>query len=389
MYAVLVLNTGSSSLKYRRVEPETGATPVTGLVERIGDATGRVGHDGPRGEVRREQPVADHDAALDLMRELLAADGVAFDAVGHRVVHGGPRLVAPTRVDDDVLAEIERVTPLAPLHNPAAVAGIRAARRAWPEVPQVAAFDTAYFAELPAASATYALDRDVAARLGLRRYGFHGISHEYVAAETARFLGRPLDRLDQVVLHLGNGASASAIRGGRPVDTSMGLTPLEGLVMGSRGGDVDPGLLLHLLRNGYDVDRLEALLEHHSGLVGLCGHHDFRDLTAAVEAGDPAAQTAYDVYCHRLRKYVGGYLAVLGGADAITFTAGIGEHDAGLRAAALSGLERLGVVLDEARNRAPADGPRRISADESRVEVLVVPTDEELAIARQVHDLLG
>jgi acetate kinase len=389
MYAVLVLNTGSSSLKYRLVEPETGATPVIGLVERIGDATGRVGHDGPGGEVNREQPVADYAAALDLMRELLAADGVGFDAVGHRVVHGGPRLVAPTRVDDDVLAEIERLTQLAPLHNPAAVAGIRAARRAWPELPQVAVFDTAFFAGLPAASATYAVDRDLSDRLGLRRYGFHGISHEYVAAEAARFLGRPLGELDQVVLHLGNGASASAIRGGRPVDTSMGLTPLEGLVMGSRGGDVDPGLLLHLLRNGVDVDQLEDLLEHHAGLVGLCGHHDFRDLVAAVEAGDPAARTAYDVYCHRLRKYLGGYLAILGGADAIAFTAGIGEHDAGLRAAALAGLERLGVVLHEERNRAPADGPRRISADESRVEVLVVPTDEELAIARQVRGVLG
>jgi acetate kinase len=291
-------------------------------------------------------------------------------------------------VDDEVLTEIEHAARLAPLHNPPAVQGIRSARAAYPELPQVAAFDTAFFADLPAPASTYALDRDLAAREEIRRYGAHGISHRYVAAEAARFLGG--DDLRIITLHLGNGASAAAVLGGRPRDTSMGLTPLEGLVMGTRGGDLDPGILLHLLRHaGLDVDGLDDLLEHRSGLQGLAGRHDFRDLLAAVDGGEAAARAAYDVYCHRLRKYVGAYLAVLGGADAVAFTAGIGEHVPRLRADALAGLEPLGIAVDPARNSAPGSGPRRISPDGSPVAVLVVPTNEELAIAREVVAVLG
>jgi len=370
---VLVLNAGSSSLKYQVVDPVSGRATVRGVVERIGEGT-----------------VPDHDAALDVMRDDLERHDVTegdLSAVGHRVVHGGQSLVGPILVDDDVLAEIDDLARLAPLHNPPAAAGIRSAGHHYPGLPQVAAFDTAFFAELPAAAATYALPSEVTAT-GVRRYGAHGISHQYVASEAAAFLDRPAEDLDQIVLHLGNGASASAISGGRPVDTSMGLTPLEGLVMGTRAGDLDPGLLLHLLRHGdLDPDGLEDLLHHRSGLHGMAGMTDLRDILDAVDAGDERAQTAYDVYVHRLRKYVGAYLAALSGADVITFTAGVGEHSARVRGSCLRGLDALGVVLDETRNET-GDGARRISTDSSPVAVLVIPTNEELAIARQVVEVL-
>ncbi|SDE33154.1 acetate/propionate family kinase [Nocardioides lianchengensis] len=370
----LVLNAGSSSLKYQVVDPASGVARVRGTVERIGTGD-----------------VSDHDAALELMRADLQNHDVSaasLTVIGHRVVHGGPDLVAPTVVDDDVLSEIDDLARLAPLHNPPAAAGIRSARGHYPDVPQVAAFDTAFFADLPAAAATYALPSGLTSS-GLRRYGAHGISHQYVAAEVAAFLDVPIDDLDQIVLHLGNGASASAISGGRPVETSMGLTPLEGLVMGTRAGDLDPGLLLHLLRHGdLDSDGLEDVLHHRSGLLGMAGTTDLRDLLDAIDRRDERAKAAYDVYVHRVRKYLGAYLAVLGGADVVTFTAGVGEHSPRVRAGCLRGLERLGIVLDEARNEAGA-GARRISADDSPVTVLVVPTNEELAIARQAVALVG
>jgi len=386
---VLVLNAGSSSLKYQVVDPASGEAPVHGIVERIGSGSARLTHEDRSDESARDLDADDHRAALAAVHDALDRSGIREDglvAVGHRVVHGGPRLTRAHVVDDDVLAEIERVAKLAPLHNPPAVEGIRSARGAYPDLPQVAAFDTAFFADLPPAAATYALDRGLREREEIRRYGAHGISHEYVAAEAARLLGGDPAL---VVLHLGNGASAAAVRGGRPVDTSMGLTPLEGLVMGTRAGDLDPGILLHLMRHAdLGLDDLEDLLHHRSGLEGMAGRHDFRDLLAAVDAGDDAARTAYDVYCHRLRKYVGAYLAVLGGADAVVFTAGIGEHVARLRADALAGLEQLGIAVDPARNEADDTGARRISPDGAGVAVLVVPTNEELSIARQAMALL-
>jgi acetate kinase len=372
--SVLVLNAGSSSLKFQVVDPRDGSLSADGLLERV-DETGT-------------------ENALQQLTESLEQVGVTASslfAVGHRVVHGGARFTAPTLVDDDVLAEIEDLTRLAPLHNPPAARGIRHAQAQFPGLPQVAVFDTAWFVDLPAAAATYALDTELAAREGIRKYGMHGTSHAYVTAEAAAFLGRDPADVDLVTLHLGNGASATAVRGGRPVDTSMGFTPLEGLVMGTRPGDLDPGVLLHLMRHaGMDVDDIEDLLHHRSGLEGMTGLHDFRDLLDAIDSGDDRARTAYDVYCHRLRKYVGAYLAVLGGADALVFTAGIGENVPRLRADALSGLTTLGVEVDPKRNldRSGSDTPRRISTDSSRVAVLVVPTNEELAIARHVADLL-
>jgi acetate kinase len=389
---VLVLNAGSSSLKYQVVEPDTGRATRHGLVERIGTPESAVTHEGPDGRGTDRRAVPDADAAVALVLELLAASGLQagdLAGIGHRVVHGGQDFTAPVRIDDGVVDRIESLSRLAPLHNPPAVAGIRGAVRAFPGLAQVAVFDTAFFAGLPEAAATYAVDRDLAARLGIRRYGMHGTSHAYVAGETARFLGRDPGDLSQIVLHLGNGASAAAIRNGAPLDTSMGLTPLEGLVMGTRGGDLDPGVLLHLLRHGdLDLDGLEDLLHHRSGLEGLSGHHDFRELLEAVDAGRPEARTAYDVYCHRLRKYVGAYLAVLDGADVVTFTAGVGENVSRLRADCLSGLDRLGILVDAERNRTADRRARRISADDSRVTVLVVPTNEELQIAREALPLL-
>jgi len=369
---VLVLNSGSSSLKYSLVQPDTGASLVDGIVERIGEEGG----------------VADHEAALRAAFDVLAPGGqkladLGLVAVGHRVVHGGPDLYRPTVVDDELLEQLRDLAPLAPLHNPPAVLGIEVARKVLPDLPHVAVFDTAFFHHLPAAAATYAIDRDVAARWKIRRYGFHGTSHRFVSEQVAEFLGSRPESLNQIVLHLGNGASASAIAGGRPVDTSMGLTPLEGLVMGSRSGDIDAGIIGYLWRTGgMGVDEIETMLNRHSGMLGLSGEGDFRALHASIAAGDEAAQLAYDVYIHRLRKYIGAYLAVLGRTDVITFTAGVGENDAHVRRDSLSGLESLGIELDAALNDSAERGPRRISSETSRITVLVIPTDEELAIAR-------
>ncbi|WP_264993109.1 acetate kinase, partial [Mycobacterium montefiorense] len=308
---------------------------------------------------------------------------------GHRVVHGGEAFYRPTLLDDERIADLEKLSALAPLHNPPAVQGIKVARKLLPDVAHVAVFDTAFFHNLPAAAATYAMNRELAQRYQIRRYGFHGTSHRYVSEQAAAFLGRSLDSLNQIVLHLGNGASASAIGAGRPVDTSMGLTPLEGLVMGTRSGDIDPGVISYLWRTAnMDVDAIESMLNNQSGVWGLAGERDFRRLRSMIESGDSSAQLAYDVFIHRLRKYIGAYLAVLRHTDVISFTAGVGENDAAVRRDALAGLEQLGVVLDESRNLAGGKGAQRISADDSTITVLVVPTNEELAIARDCASIV-
>ncbi|MFZ4371901.1 MAG: acetate kinase [Mycobacterium sp.] len=369
---VLVLNSGSSSLKYSLVRPDTGTSIVDGIVERIGEDEG----------------VPDHEAALRAAFDAVAAGGqnltdLGLVAVGHRVVHGGPDLYRPTIVDDELIGQLRELAALAPLHNPPAVLGIEVARKVLPDLPHVAVFDTAFFHDLPAAAATYAIDRDIAARWRIRRYGFHGTSHEFVSRQAAEFLGVPAASINQIVLHLGNGASASAIAGGRPVDTSMGMTPMEGLVMGTRSGDLDPGVISYLWRSaGMDIDEIETMLNRHSGMLGLGGEIDFRVVHERIAAGDEAAKLAYEVYIHRLRKYIGAYLAVLGHVDVITFTAGVGENDARMRRDALGGLASLGIELDERLNDAPLRQARRISAASSPITVLVVPTDEELAIAR-------
>jgi acetate kinase len=374
MSTVLVLNSGSSSVKYAVVDPDSATELAEGIIERIGDSD-----------------VADHEQAMRRIFEQIGPQLEADDvvAVGHRVVHGGPDLYQPTLVDDALIDKLEELSALAPLHNPPAILGIQVARKALPDLPHVAVFDTAFFHDLPPAAATYAIDRDLAEQWRIRRYGFHGTSHEYVSQQAAAFLGVPLARLSQIVLHLGNGASASAILGGRAVDTSMGLTPMEGLVMGTRSGDIDPGVIMYLWRTaGMRVDDIETMLNKNSGVRGLGGEIDFRVLHQRIESGDTAAQLAYDVYIHRLRKYIGAYIALLGTADVITFTAGVGENDAAVRRDALSGMATLGIELDEHLNASPARAARRISAESSPTTVLVIPTNEELAIARACRDVI-
>lgn len=390
-YPILVVNSGSSSMKYQLIDPDEGQAVTVGLIERIGVTgaePGRATHrqDGEEFEFTGEIP--DHAAAIEVMKDLfdragrpIASSGLA--GVGHRVVHGGSRFGDPMLIDAAVLAAIKELSVLAPLHNPANAIGIEQAMLAFADVPQVAVFDTAFFRDLPPAAATYAIDRAVAQRYQVRRYGFHGTSHQYVAGQVARALGRDLADLRQIVLHLGNGASVSAVDGGRAVETSMGLTPLEGLVMGTRSGDLDPGIVFHLHRTaGLSISSIDSLLNRRSGMLGLSGVSDFRDLDALIDAGDADAALALDVYCHRVRKYIGAYLAVLGGADVVTFTAGVGENAANVRATVLAGLEGLGLVLDPERNAVRSPQPRIISADGSPVTVMVVPTNEELAIAR-------
>ncbi|MCV7171413.1 acetate kinase [Mycobacterium manitobense] len=385
---VLVLNSGSSSVKFQLIQPDSGASLADGVVERIGEESSSASLTLGEREVSRDDKVADHEAALRTAFELFEEAGaqlgsVGLVAVGHRVVHGGPDLYRPTLIDDALVAELEELAPMAPLHNPPAVLGINVARKALPDLPHVAVFDTAFFHDLPPAAATYAIDRDIAEQWHIRRYGFHGTSHQYVSEQAAAFLGAAPESLNQIVLHLGNGASASAIVGGRPVDTSMGLTPMEGLVMGTRSGDIDPGVVMYLWRTaGMSVEDIETMLNKRAGVRGLGGEVDFRVLHERIESGDEQAQLAYDVYIHRLRKYIGAYLALLGTTDVISFTAGVGENDAAVRRDALSGLAPLGVELDEHLNASPAKAARRISADRSPTTVLVVPTNEELAIAR-------
>jgi acetate kinase len=370
---VLVINSGSSSLKFQLVDPDSGVERAGGGIQQIGEPSSRV---------------ADHEEALRLAFQQLAEAGIDLQsrdllAVGHRVVHGGKHFYRPTVLDDARIAELDKLSELAPLHNPPAVQGIKVARKLLPDVVHIAVFDTAFFHNLPAAAASYAIDRELAERWEIRRYGFHGTSHRYVSEQAAAFLDRPLDRLNQIILHLGNGASASAIAGGRPVDTSMGLTPLEGLVMGTRSGDVDPGVISYLWRRAnMSVENIESMLNNRSGVWGLAGERDFRRLHQMIESGDSSAQLAYDVFIHRLRKYIGAYLAVLGHTDVLTFTAGIGENDALVRRDAVAGMSELGIIIDDDRNLSDEGGARRISADDSRVVVLVVPTNEELAIAR-------
>lgn len=392
---VLVVNSGSSSIKYQLVSPLDGERIASGIVERIGEDASTVNHTYAGTTTTREAAIADHEAGLRTVLDLFGEVGpdlAALDvvAVGHRVVQGGAEFGGPVLVDDEVVAKIDALSPLAPLHNPANLAGITVARELLPDVPHVVVFDTAFFRDLPAEAATYAIDRAVAAEHQVRRYGAHGTSHQYVAQQVAHVVGRPLEDLNTIVLHLGNGASVSAVRGGAAVDTSMGLTPLEGLVMGTRSGDIDPAVVFHLVRNaGMSVDDVDDLLNRRSGLKGLTGQNDLREVHQLVEDGDEDARTGLAVYVHRLKKYVGAYTAVLGHVDVIAFTAGVGENDDIVRAQALAGLEPLGIVLDAARNAGRKKQVTVISADSSRTTVLVVPTNEELAIARQAMDVVG
>ncbi|GAA2507237.1 acetate/propionate family kinase [Winogradskya humida] len=365
---ILVLNSGSSSVKYRLFDD--GTTIAKGLIERIGESGG---------------DASDHTGALQHVMESINLDGLG--AVGHRVVHGGTEFSDATVVDDTVATAIENLIPLAPLHNPAALSGIEVARKLLPDVPQVAVFDTAFHQSIDPAGVTYAIDADLADRWQIRRYGFHGTSHAYVARETAALLGLPATSAKVITLHLGNGASACAVSGGRSAATSMGMSPQSGLVMGTRSGDIDPTVIFHLHRvAGLPLDEIERSLTRFAGLQGLTGDNDMRTIQQRRDQGDQAATLAFDVYTRRIKEYIGTYLAILGGTDAITFTAGVGENAPAVRAAALEGLSALGIEIDPTRN---TRGDRIISPDGAPVTVCVIPTDEEAEIARQVAEKLN
>lgn len=385
MARVLVLNSGSSSLKYQLLDMDGPARLASGQVERIGHDDAIVTHGRADGgdwrEDRDTAVVEGHGDALRAVVDALRAAGLDADiaAVGHRVVHGGERFVDPTPVDDDVLAGIRALAPLAPLHNPANADGIAVARDIWPDVPQVAVFDTAFHATLPARAHRYAVPDEWRREHDVRRYGFHGTSHGYVARRAEEILGN--EGLRVVTAHLGNGASVTAVAGGRSVDTSMGLSPLEGLVMGTRSGDLDPTVIFHIAREtGLDLDDLERALNRDSGLVALCGDNDLRSIEERAAARDDDARLALEVFCYRIRKYVGAYAAALGGLDALVFTAGIGEHSPTVRRRVCEPLDFLGITLDPDANERSDE---RIDSDGGQVAVLVVPTDEEHEIARQ------
>ena len=374
MTEVFVVNSGSSSIKYQLVDLESGAAIVGGIIERIG---------APGSEAK------DHVAGMTIALDALGT-GHNITAVGHRVVHGGTVFTEATVITDSVQKQIEQLAPLAPLHNPANLIGIRAAITALPGVPQVAVFDTAFHRTLAPEAYTYAIDAALAAKYGVRRYGFHGTSHKYVSERAAEFLGRPLRDTKTIVLHLGNGASVCAVDGGASIDTSMGMTPLAGLVMGTRSGDLDTAILSYLHREaGLGFDDLDTLLNNKSGLLGLAGESDMRDIEDAASKGDEHAETALAVYRHRLRHYIGAYIAQLGRLDALVFTAGVGENSATLRAQSLEGLQGLGLSVDAALNTSTSRAARYISPEGAPVAVLVIPTNEELEIARQTIAVLG
>ena len=388
--SVLVINSGSSSLKYKLLEPASGQEYASGLVEKIGDTEGIITHIVDDNKTVLTFPIADHSQALEQALRLFDTHGPdlhaqgkqAIQAVGHRIVQGGMYFSEPTIIDDEVEQHIEELIPLAPLHNPAHLAGIRVARQLLPDIPHVAVFDTAFFHSLPKASYTYAIDRNIAAKYQIRRYGAHGTSHAYVSDKVARFLRN--DQLKQIVLHIGNGASASAVINGKAVETSMGLTPLESLVMGTRCGDIDPTVVFHLYREaGMSIDEIDDLFNRGSGLKALAGDNDMRAIKERMDHGDEIAHDAVDVYVHRIAKYIGSYTAIMGGLDTITFTAGIGENSDVVRSLVINKLAPFGVFLDEKKNKEPSKEARIISRDDSSVKVLVVPTNEELSIARQ------
>ena len=392
MSYVLVLNSGSSSVKFQLVDPESSATDtplVSGLVEQVGEPLGAVTVKTGGEKYKEELEIPTHSFGLERAFAIMSEHNVGptdvdVIAVGHRVVHGGRLFSEPELILDPVVDMIRDLIPLAPLHNPANIDGIEVARALLPDIPHVAVFDTGFFRDLPPAAALYAINAEVAEQNLIRRYGFHGTSHEFVSSQVPELIGRDPNHTRQIVLHLGNGASASAVANGHPIDTSMGLTPLAGLAMGTRSGDIDPGIIFHLVRQGgMSIDEIDNLLNRQSGVKGLSGVNDFRELRSMIEEENENAWLAYMVYLNQLRRFIGSYMIALGRVDAITFTAGVGENDQHVRMDALDNLKMYGIEIDPEKNALPNDGPRIISTDDSKVKVLVVPTNEELAIAQK------
>jgi len=397
---ILVINSGSSSIKYQLLDMEDESVLVSGLVERIGEEQGSLTNKAYPGTDRQtvvnlEQPIPNHGVGLQMVIDLITQGESAvcskdeIGAVGHRVVAGGP-FNASLIITDDLWPALTETERLAPLHNPANLGGAKDATKLFPGVPQILVFDTAFHQTMPPHAYMYAIPYEYYEKDRIRRYGAHGTSHKYVAGECARLLGKPLEETNLITIHMGNGASMSAVKNGECVDTSMGLTPLEGLVMGTRSGDVDPAVHNYLAVNrGLDVAAIDNILHKESGLKGLCGMNDMRDIHAAIEKGDERAKLALDVQTYRTRKYIGAYMAVLGHVDGVVFTAGIGENDNIVRAKTMEGLEPFGMKIDQEANAVRSKEPRKISTDDSAVSIWVIPTNEELAIARETLALVA
>lgn len=398
---ILVINTGSSSIKYQLFNMEEQIVLCSGVVEKIGEKTGSLAHrasseKNPQIKKIYNEPIPDHESGFSKIVNCLMNNefGVIKDrseitAVGHRVVHGGETFKAPTIIDDEVINAITENIPLAPLHNPSNLTGIEVAMSAFPESRQIAVFDTAFHQSIPPHAFIYALPYNLYKKDRVRRYGFHGTSHAYVAEKCAKFLGRPLSELNIITIHLGNGASMAAIKKGECVDTSMGMTPLEGLVMGTRTGDVDPALPFYL--SDYlkmNLKEIDNLLNKESGLKGICGTNDMREVIDNKNKGDKQAELALDVYTYRIKKYIGAYSAVLGDLDALVFTAGIGENSSEIRELSCRGLINLGIEIDLEKNTLNDENIRDIGKPESRVKILIIPTNEELRIAQETKKIL-
>ena len=394
MKKVVVINCGSSSIKYEVFDMEGLVMLASGLIEKIGSADSRLRQkkrmvDGSYEVQSHTKPLPDHRAGFEFMTEVNQNDRIIRDeselfGIGHRVVHGGEVFREPTLVDDEVIAAIRKLIPLAPLHNPANLFGIEAVLERYPLVPQVAVFDTAFHHSLPQLAYRYAVPDELYEKYQVRKYGFHGSSHSYVSKEAARHIGKPLAELNIITLHLGNGASAAAVQGGRSIDTSMGMTPLEGLVMGTRCGDIDPSLPFYVMQQtGMSPVDAENLLNRKSGLKGICGVSDMREIQELAAKGNERAQLAIEIFCYRIKKYIGSYHAVLGRLDAIVFTGGIGENASAIRQRACQGLEHLGISVDCTRNEAAGGEVSEIQDRNSPVRVLVIRTNEEREIAEQ------
>ncbi len=398
---ILIINSGSSSIKFQLLSMEDESVLATGLVERIGESDSLVTctvKPKTQDESVIEQclRIGDHRTGMRNIVELLSDSGHGIvkdssdiEGIGHRVVHGGEDFHQPRLVDDEVVAAIRSNIPLAPLHNPANLDGILIARELFPDTPQVAVFDTAYHQTIPDRAHIYALPYELYEKHRIRRYGFHGTSHKFVATECAKLIDKPLDECNLITVHLGNGCSMTAIESGKSIDTTLGMTPLEGLVMGTRSGDIDPAIPAFLCRNNnMDIEQVDHLLNKESGLKGICGMNDMRDIHQAAADGDKRAVLALDVQTYRNRKYIGAYMAVLGRVDALVFTAGIGENDPLVRERSLNGLQCFGIEVDRDLNQRRMKRPFLISAQHSRVQVWVIPTNEELAIARECKAVL-
>ncbi len=398
---VLVLNSGSSSIKFQLFIVEQSKPLIGGLVEQIGQEHSHIKYkyfceeDGSEHSEEVFCDIKSHKEGLLAVSDILAKSGIVqsfseLDGIGHRVVHGGEKFSNPVIIDDKVIATIKKLSILAPLHNPANLSGIEVALEHSPNVPQVAVFDTAYHQTIPQYAYMYALPYELYEKYNIRRYGFHGTSHYFVANEYAKKVGKRLEECNLITLHLGNGASVAAIKEGKSIDTSMGFTPLEGLMMGTRSGDMDPAIINYLHGvAGMDFDQVDAMLNKESGLKGVCGNNDLREVIEHAQSGDARAKLALDMFCYRIKKYIGAYCAAIGKVESIVFTGGIGENSALVREKVCEGLEAgFGIEIDENENRNDEKGEREINSKSSRIKVYVIPTNEELEIALQTRELI-